>query len=112
MTVVKPKSLLISGPMSGLPSHNYPAFFQAEHKLLEAGYTRIYNPARVPGSHDDWRWEDWMRASLGMLLQCEAVALLPGWISSRGARIEHDLARDLSMPIEYVDDWVGYAEAA
>lgn len=38
-----------------------------------------------------------MRADLRALLDCDVVALLPGWEQSRGARREVSIADDLGM---------------
>ena len=108
---MQPKVLYLAGPMSGLPAHNYPAFFQAEDRLRLAGYL-VANPARIEGSHETWKWSDWMRAGIATMLRCEAVAVLEDYRDSRGAMIETELARDLGMPIEYVDTWLQVAEAA
>lgn len=93
--------LYIAGPMSGLPDFNYPAFFAAEGLLAETGHT-TENPAR-PGQVDGWSWYDYMRRGLRQLLECDGVALLPGWEDSRGARIERDVARMLEMPAADLD---------
>ena len=37
----------ISGPISGKPNLNHPAFFAAEEKLKAAGY-EVFNPVRHP----------------------------------------------------------------
>ena len=45
------------------------------------------------------RWVDYMRADLRALLQCDAIALMPDWNNSIGARIERMLAVNLNMEI-------------
>ena len=91
--------------MTGYENYNYDAFFQAEHQLREAGYM-VANPACIEGSHEHWTWEMWMREGLKVLLQCEAVAVLPDWHRSPGASLEVEIARELNMPVEDMEVWL------
>lgn len=79
----------VSGPMTGIESFNRPAFFAAEELLLAMGAASVYNPARHP---DGLSWDDYMRLDLAGMRDCAVFVRLPGWESSRGARIENDLA--------------------
>ena len=97
--------LYIAGPMSQLPEFNYPAFMDAERQLVAAGY-EVENPAR-PGQVDGWTWQDYMKRGIRQMLDCEGVALLPGWEDSPGARIEAQLARSLEMPAADLDYILG-----
>lgn len=54
--------LYIAGPMTGLPEFNYPAFMDAERRLIAAGY-EIENPA-APGQVDGWTWQDYMKRGI------------------------------------------------
>lgn len=91
------KRLYLAGPMSGLPDFNYPAFRAEAARLRALGY-QVDNPAENPvppcGS-----WTGYMRMALRQLVDCECVVLLPGWMESRGAVIERNLARALDMPV-------------
>lgn len=100
--------LYLSGPMSGLPDHNFPAFNEAETRLLTAGYD-VVNPADK-GIIDGWEWADYLRHDIALLLGCDGVAVLPGWRSSKGAQLEVHIARKLSMDVAYFDRWVLQAE--
>ena len=95
--------LYIAGPMTGLPEYNYPAFHSAEATLKAHGYD-VGNPART-GQQPGWEWADYMRAALRIMLDCDAVALLPGWTESRGALIEASLAERLGMPARHLAHW-------
>jgi hypothetical protein len=97
--------LYLSGPMQGLPEHNFPAFAEARGKLRAAQY-QVVCPAEL-GKHDGWEWEDYLRRDLKVMLDCEGVALLPGWENSKGATFEYDVASKLKMPIHTVDYWLG-----
>lgn len=72
----------VAGPMTGLPEFNRPAFFAAEAHLKSLG-AQVMNPAILP---DGWSHEAYMRIAIPMLMECEAVAFLPGWQHSSGAR--------------------------
>lgn len=91
----------IAGPMSGIADFNYPAFNAAADALRAQGVAAI-NPADhgiVPGAS----WEDYMRSDMAQLSTCEAIHLLPGWSGSRGARLEHYVATQLGMRIEFAN---------
>ena len=96
--------LYIAGPMSGLPERNYPAFLQAARDLRACGY-EVFCPAQN-GLPADASWEQHMRVDLMHLMQCDAVALLPGWQRSRGARLETLLACELGLRIQSADKWM------
>jgi NTP pyrophosphatase (non-canonical NTP hydrolase) len=94
--------LYLSGPMAGLPEHNYPAFNTAASALRALGHT-VTNPAEIHALDSQDTWADYLRIDLEHLLRCEAVALLPGWQNSRGAQLETHVARALGMPLLAAD---------
>lgn len=97
--------LYLSGPMTGYPQHNHPAFHRTAARLRAAGY-EVVNPAELDDSEEErLSWEDYLRRDLTELLKCGGIATLPGWANSRGARLEIDVADRLSMPINRVDGW-------
>jgi len=83
----------ISGPMTGYPDYNRPAFQNAARNLRLAGHDPI-DPSRHP---EQPSWADYMRLDLADLVEADAVALLPGWEASRGARLEVDVAHALGI---------------
>lgn len=96
----KANSIYISGPMTGKPQFNRPAFVVAED------YLNGHHPAlKVLSPHtiviDEPSWEKYMRVALGMMLKCEAIYMLKGWRDSKGARIELGLAQELGMRVVY-----------
>ena len=48
-----------------------------------------------------------MRLSIAQVLQAEAVALLPGWVNSRGATLERRIAKALDLQIGPVERFLG-----
>lgn len=89
--------IYVSGGMTGLPEHNFPAFQAAAAELRAAGYD-VEDPSDK-GLVDGWSWSDYLRWDLGVLVKCEQVATLPGWTRSRGARLEVRVAKALGMPV-------------
>jgi nucleoside 2-deoxyribosyltransferase len=93
----------ISGPITGKPAGNRPAFDAAAAALRERGFD-VVNPHEVfteplpadPAQHRA-HWQRAMRADLRALTDCDAIALLPGWQASEGALWEVDTARRLGL---------------
>lgn len=117
--------IYIAGPMSGIPYFNFPAFDDAEEILIHRGF-QPFNPASndrnllgkpplwiptVADQTDNWtRWSIPNAPSLRKMLsddlnwichQAEAIFMLKGWESSKGARTEHSLAHALNLKIIY-----------
>jgi hypothetical protein len=107
----------LAGPMRGIPYFNFPAFFAAEKKLKEKGYT-VFNPARrdVQKYGKEIAAPDGsvktaaaqvgfsLREALAMdsqwlCLNADAIALLPGWKKSKGANAELALAKALDLKV-------------
>lgn len=88
--------IYLSGPMSGLPESNYPAFHAEAERLRALGY-HVENPAEnEPPACGTW--QGYMRRAVAQLITCDVIALLPGWSESRGALVERQLAVTLGMP--------------
>jgi hypothetical protein len=94
----------ISGPMTGHPDLNFPAFHAAAEQLAARGFT-VVNPCDVlttPGLP----WVDYLRADIRALCDCDAMALLPGWQNSRGAQLEQYVAYQLELDIRPLADFL------
>lgn len=87
--------IYLAGPMSGIKDFNFPAFHERADSLAAQGYD-VVNPA----THGDVEsWDFYIRKDLKLLLDCDAVAVLPGWRASKGASLEVHVARTLDMPV-------------
>lgn len=75
------------------------AFADAEY-ALELALFHPVNPMKLPHAHDKL-WLSYMRECLTALLTCEAIYMLQGWEQSKGAKIEHKLAKQLGFKIFY-----------
>ena len=93
-----PKRIYISGPMTGHDDHNFPAFHAAAERFRQAGW-EVANPAENFGGRTDLSRAVYLRLDLTMLSQCDAVAMLPGWEDSRGAKLEYMVAHELGCAI-------------
>lgn len=98
--------LYLSGPMTGHPDFNYPAFMDAAARLRAAGFD-VVNPAEN-GLPAHAEWHQHMRVDIAELMRCDGLVTLPGWEKSRGARLEHDIATRLDMPTASVETVVRF----
>lgn len=111
----------VAGPMSGIPDLNYPAFQRAAVRLRASGY-EVLSPAEINADADkhapafgspDYlqHWRACMRRDIAQLVTCDAIALLPGWERSRGAKLELMVADALGMRRIYMEHF-SQAQAA
>ena len=91
------KKIYISGPMTGLPDLNFPAFHIEAARLRELGFD-VVNPADL-NPNPDTGWHECMRNDLRALLDCDILALLDGWQNSVGAHLELHIAHRVGMEI-------------
>jgi hypothetical protein len=90
--------IFISGPMTGIPDYNYPAFIRAKETLLKK-WAEVLSPHEAPKSST---WEGYMRHDIKMLCECDAIAMLPGWKKSRGALLEKFIADQLGLSVVFM----------
>lgn len=91
--------IYVAGRMRGLPALNFHAFAAAADKLRSEGWS-VYNPAAA--NLEGMPLAKIMACVLSQLCECDAIAVLPGWWKSGGARIEWMLARYLKLRIIYL----------
>lgn len=97
------RRIYISGPMRGRPESNYPAFHRAAALFRAAGWV-VANPAEIGAlfAHDPATpGSDYIREDLIHLARCNAIALLPDWEASVGARCE--VACAVTLGLEFWD---------
>lgn len=105
----------IAGPMTGWPYHNVPAFLEAAKTLRSQGLECVV-PIELDGSEyekhclndptglapceDQRTWGDFLSRDVKAIAdELDAVVLLPGWHTSKGARLETFVAMNLGYPI-------------
>lgn len=100
--------IYIAGPMTGLPEFNYPAFREAEARLMSLDYETL-NPITAEAENDTGKpqtWQWYMRRALRLVSEAEGVALLPGWTKSKGACLERDVATRLGLDVRPIGRWL------
>jgi hypothetical protein len=86
----------ISGPMTGIKDHNFPAFFEAAADLRTMGFS-VINPAEI--NHIGKPYNDCLKEDIKALCDCDVIALLPGWEHSNGAHLELHIAHRIGIKI-------------
>jgi hypothetical protein len=105
------KTIYISGPITNVEGGNQQAFGAATDLLNELGYAAI-NPHNIFTTIDTtgFTWEDYMRGCIIAMMQANEVVTLDGWEQSKGAVIEVDLARKLSIPVTHIIKYTAEAK--
>lgn len=102
--------IYLAGPMSGFDDFNFPAFAWAAKELRNQGH-EVFSPAEedlrkwgnLEGVKANANYRECLRADLLYIFdEADAIALLPGWKNSRGARLEQGLAELLGLEIVYL----------
>lgn len=107
--------IYVSGPMSGLPLDNFPAFKAVTAKLRARGYDVVcpteVNPGvgkpapDAPREVHDAYWSECIRADIAaMAAECGAIVLIPGWQYSKGAHMELGAAHRFAMRIVQLEE--------
>ncbi|MGL4982136.1 MAG: DUF4406 domain-containing protein [Treponemataceae bacterium] len=106
-------TIYLSGPITGIKNNNKHDFFEAQNKIeyyLNGNQLRIINPqnfrAKIISCSSFFEkkeptWQEYMRHSVMELSTATHILMLDGWKNSRGATIEHNLAKDLEIKIFY-----------
>lgn len=89
--------IYLSGPMTGIEEFNYPEFNRVAQELREKGL-EVVNPAEIEPIGTG-TWEDYMKADIKALVECDTVAVLNGWKNSKGAKLEVYLGQLLGFRI-------------
>lgn len=96
--------IYISGAITG--NENYQKDFERGEKIAALLNCIPVNPAKLSGqkfrnASPAPAWEDYMKFDIPLLCGCQAVLMLKGWVCSKGANLEHDIASRLGMQIFY-----------
>ena len=110
-------SIYLSGKITGDP--NYLDKFNAVAHVLRTKYSKavVFNPAHEfqgiaeklskSGASEEEAHDILVDMCIRMLKDCEAIAIMPDWKSSKGAIAEMDAALRKGMKILWVDeDWL------
>lgn len=113
----------LAGPMRGYPEFNFPTFYKAARMLRAKGY-HIFSPAErdnerhgadiskgnatgdeaIASAQHGFNLREALGADLAWICsEAEAIALLPGWEKSKGAKAEYAAAIALGLQIIVLD---------
>jgi hypothetical protein len=94
------RKIYISGPMTGHPDLNFPAFNAEAARLRALGYD-VINPAELnpPGKS----WQECMRVDIREMMDCDTLVVMPGWCASSGAHLEIHIAHRVGMVVIETD---------
>jgi hypothetical protein len=103
--------IYLAGPMRGIPEFNFPAFHAYAKALREQGY-EVFSPAeKGMEKHAGSQYENLAFRRAVFLLDTEyicneadAVAMMPGWEKSSGARAEKALAEAIGLKVMILED--------
>nr|DAF37481.1 MAG TPA: N-deoxyribosyltransferase [Caudoviricetes sp.] len=100
--IIEGKKVYLSGPITG--KKNYKGLFLFAEELAKmCDVSRIYNPASdIPNS---FSYEEAMKRCVTALAEYDTIMLLPGWRSSKGAKIEYDIACACGMDVVGLTDY-------
>lgn len=88
----------LAGPIRGISNYHL-NFAEGAATLRSAGHS-VYNPAAA--NQEGRSLREIMSYLLPQLCECEAIAMLPKWWRSGGARIEWLLAKYLGLKVIYL----------
>lgn len=96
---LKSMKVYLSGSIKNDP--NYVAKFELwEQWLINAGH-EVINPVTVDHAPDA-SYGDFMRNDIKAMLDCESIAMIPGWETSQGAKLEFLVATMCDMEVLYL----------
>jgi hypothetical protein len=110
------KTIYIASKISGLEKEVYEREFELMAQSISHSYQcNVVNPVDLCGTLSiNSKWEDYMKHCLRTMLFCDAVYFWGDWQNSKGAKIEHDLAKALNIPVFYenseIDELSDYFE--
>ena len=89
----------ITDPNPIVQANNLWNFIEAE-KMLEQKGLSCFNPARL--EQEGHSYEYYLAFELRWILQNRpTMYMLKGWEQSQGARLEHEMAKQIGLKIEY-----------
>lgn len=102
--------IYLAGPMTGYKDLNHPMFDRIAAALRAEGY-EVVSPAEMdreigidasaanPYANLKGDPTEIMRMDLRHVLDCDGIAMLPGWIDSSGARLERVVAESTGRKV-------------
>jgi hypothetical protein len=95
-------TIFISGPVTSKGSEQAIKDFKITEGILNTGkYRKVVNVFDLVEVLPDKTWKEYMIETYSIFLDCNAVYMQKGWIESKGARIEHSIAKIMGYIIFY-----------
>lgn len=112
MTETQGNTVYLAGKMRGIPKYNFPAFRHYSAKLRAQGWD-VVSPAEMdedkgftedsPEPDGGFLRDAILRDVTVIIQRCDALALIPGWETSMGIKVEIALARFLGLKVFCAD---------
>lgn len=97
----KKMRVYISGPITGYDiEERKEAFAEAEREMQKRGF-ETFNPI-INELPFDTTHEEYMRQDFKALLNCDMIAMMPGFAASKGARLEYLVAVECGIQVIYL----------
>lgn len=94
------KKCYISGKITGLNENEYISNFRNGcEAIVVLDYTPV-NP--LDNAKDGLSYAELMRKDIAVLVECDAICMLPDYRESRGARLELEIAKVIGLKIYYL----------
>jgi hypothetical protein len=95
------KKVYISGQITGLEIDTARVLFAEAEKILIEAEKMPVNPMKEVPFNKNYTWADYMSKDIDILLKCDGIFMLTNWVNSKGARIEHYIAKEIGLKIYY-----------
>ena len=93
--------IYIAGKITG--HENYKADFKKAELDLRLQGHKVLNPADTVARIDGLKHEEYLHICLAMIDVADAVAFLPNWKDSKGAKMEMEYAKKANKKIMYLE---------
>lgn len=90
------KRVYIAGPITGVQDFEE-NFARAERALRDMGYEPV-NPCS-PGQVEGFTYKDYIDRGFSLLMSCDGIVMLPGFMDSKGAALELHYALAVGLEI-------------
>lgn len=91
----------IAGKITGLSVPEYRAKFNACKEKVKKIYPNAEIVTPIDLCPDDMSWGDSMEICLNEIKKCNTIYMMNDWQDSKGATVEHIVAKILDINIEY-----------
>lgn len=89
----------VSGMITGLNMRDVSFSFEYSCGFLRSEGLHPLNPLDIVPK--GLTWKEYMQIDLRALRMCDSIYMMKGWRNSRGARIEHWLAKRIGLKVYY-----------